>query len=73
MIDDGFGPRWVGQEGFVGGTESSFGDVREVSEEVGVADPAVGDGGRKRRRRGEAITESGLFRCGCGRGGGCGG
>lgn len=67
MVDDRFGPGWVGEEGFVGRAESCFGNVREVGEEVGVAGPAVDDGGRS-RRGGEAVAESELFRCG-----GCGG
>lgn len=71
MVNDRFGPGWVGEEGFVGGAESCFGDVGEVGEEVGVADSAVDGGGRG--RKGKAVAESGLFRCGCGRGGGCGG
>lgn len=45
MVDDGFGPGWVGEEGFVGGAESCFGDVGEVGEEVGVAGSAIYGGG----------------------------
>ena len=65
MVDDRFSPRWVGEEGFVSGAESCFGNVGEVGEEIGVAGPAVDGGGG---RGGEAIAERGLFRCG-----GCGG
>lgn len=45
MVDDGFGPGWVGEEGFVGGAESCFGDVGEVGEEVGVVGSAIYGGG----------------------------